>query len=110
MDKHVDLTEDNAFSKRRIHKVLIEGRTPWDTWQPSVWIAEALKNVFKETVACERCGSSIAELPWLHHYGLCERCERDIEKVTMPWRDPDIKDGYRDVFLTEFMDVRRNHQ
>ena len=110
MDKHIDLTDDGAFSQRRIHKVLIKGRMPWDTWAPSSWISKALKRCFHDTVICERCGIDIVEMPWDKHYGLCRQCEKLIDNPKrLPWKDPNIRDGYRDVFLTEFMDIRRNH-
>lgn len=111
MDKHVDLTDDGVFSHRQIHKVLVKGRLPWDNWAPSSWILNAFRMCFKDTDVCERCGSDIRELPWDKHYGLCENCERLVSRPRrFPWKDPTIKDEYRNVFLTEFMDVRRNHQ
>lgn len=119
MDKHIDLTDDGAFSQRRIHEVLVKGRMPWDVWVPSSWISQALKKCFYDTTVCERCGIDIVEMPWDKYYGLCRQCEKLVNDLTndliddpkrLPWKDPNIKDGYRDVFLTEFMDIRRNHQ
>ena len=90
MDRHIDLTDDNAFSSRRVPKVIRFGKTPW----------------FDITIhdSCERCGAYIKSIPWENNIpDICERCAGLLfEEKRVPWKEDNVKDGYNVVFLIEY--------
>lgn len=101
MDRHIDLTDDSAFSSRRVPKVIRFGRTPWS----DITIHCKQELPWKKHLdSCERCGACIKNIPWENNIpDICERCAGLLfEEKRVPWKEDNVKDGYNDVFLIEY--------
>lgn len=107
MSNRYDLTDDKAFSTRRLPKIIKLSRFPWGEETLNF---EPFKLVWEQyECSCDRCGAATQLLPWVVELPcFCQRCAGLLIEEKLPWEDePSLKDGYNTIFLTEFMDRRR---
>lgn len=107
MSNRYDLTDDRAFSTRRLPKIIKTSRFPWGekilNFKPFKLVWEQYK------WSCDRCGAATQLLPWVIELPwFCQRCAGLLAREKLPWEDElSLRDKYNSVFLTEFMDRRR---
>lgn len=110
MKSNIDLTENEMFSRPSWDKIKnisrLKNRFPWD-FNSTETQPKACKTIFtgnrkermlkklysREADHCDRCGTSLVEIPWDRTYGLCKHCSIEIEqqvvgnKFNYPWID-----------------------
>lgn len=118
MRSNIDLTEDRDFPEHSRRPTDIISRTlfkffdiPWklqpvtsdldfqiqeDRLFPTGTKSQIVSRLHTSKVCsgnyCDRCGASLKNIPWKNLFGLCEKCDKQLEveygprKRKIPWR------------------------
>lgn len=109
LSRKIDLTDDRAFSTRRLPKKISLSPLPWydATEEYKFKVAAWFKGRFADS--CERCGADTRTLPWDTELPtLCRKCAGLLVEPESLWTVAHPKDAYNTVFLSEFATVNRN--
>lgn len=103
MDRKIDLTDDRAFSSRRLPKRIVLSPLPWYDVRDEVKDKVAAWYQYRYNDICERCGADTRYLPWQTLLpSLCRRCAGLLSEPEPLWETVQPVDAYEIVFLSEY--------